>query len=66
MAVTLGGTEIVKHAIDNKKGFCIYIWSKKKKEETGPLLSVDGVILTNDQEKGEPLNFHLVCVLQRE
>ena len=48
--------EIVKHATDNKKGFESFIWSKKK-EEMGPLPRVDGVILTDNQEKAEPLNF---------
>lgn len=48
--------EIVKHATDNRKGFESFIWNKKK-EETGPLPRVDGVILTDDQEKAEPLNF---------
>lgn len=52
--------EIV-HATDNKKGFA-FIWNKKK-EEIGPLPRVDGVILTDDQEKAEPLDFHSVCLL---
>lgn len=54
--------EIVKHSIDNKKGFESFIWSKKK-EEMGPLPRVDGVILADDHEKAEPLNFLLVCLL---
>jgi len=54
--------EIGKHATDNRKGFESFIW-KKKKEEIGPLPRVDGVILTDDQEKAEPLNFHSVCLL---
>lgn len=54
--------ETVKHATDNKKGFESFIWSRKK-EEMGPLPSVDGVILTDDREKAEPLKFLLVCLL---
>lgn len=54
--------KVVKHAIHTKKGFYSYIWSKKT-EEMGPLPRVDGVILTDDQEKAEPFNFHLACLL---
>lgn len=55
----------LRNMLSTSERACIAILGEKK-EETGPLHSIDGVILTDDPEKGEPLNSHLVCLLQRE
>ncbi|XP_061495614.1 uncharacterized protein LOC133390587 isoform X2 [Rhineura floridana] len=66
-AKTQNELRLAREARNNKKGFFRYVRSKRKTKETvGLLLSEDGKMLTDNEEKAELLNTYFASVFSQK